>query len=146
MGWWLFAGTDSGIFQNYGSGWEPYSDGLIDYGVVSVAVADWELYAGTRAAGLFHGSPPVGIGDRPTDAPRHSWYSGPTIVRNAIILRGVTHAARTCLVDACGRRAMDLHSGANDVRALAPGVYFVCQGAGRREQGGDRVSKVVVTR
>jgi hypothetical protein len=41
---------------------------------------------------------------------------------------------------------LDLHPGANDVRALAAGVYFVCEGAGRREQGGDRISKIVVTR
>jgi len=50
------------------------------------------------------------------------------------------------LLDVSGRKVLDLGPGANDVRALAPGVYFVREGAGRREQGGVGVRKVVVTR
>ena len=50
-------------------------------------------------------------------------------------------------MDVSGRRVLDLQPGANDVRALAPGVYFVCEGAGRSEQGGGvGIRKVVVTR
>jgi len=29
------------------------------------------------------------------------------------------------LLDVSGRKVLELHPGANDVRALAPGVYFV---------------------
>jgi hypothetical protein len=50
------------------------------------------------------------------------------------------------LLDAAGRRVTNLHAGANDVRALAPGVYFVRDGGGSREQGGAGIRKVVVTR
>jgi len=51
------------------------------------------------------------------------------------------------LLDATGRRVMELHSGANDVRALAPGVYFVRK-QGSRSQGFEdsSVNKVVITR
>ena len=41
---------------------------------------------------------------------------------------------------------LDLHAGANDVRALAPGVYFLKEGGERNEEGGAGIRKVVVTR
>jgi hypothetical protein len=54
--------------------------------------------------------------------------------------------SRAELLDATGRKVADLKPGANDVRALAPGVYFV-----RRLETGDGrpvavIEKVVVTR
>ena len=51
-----------------------------------------------------------------------------------------------CLLDACGRKLLDLGPGVNDVRALAPGVYFVREeprAAGRIPHA---VQKIVVTR
>jgi len=50
------------------------------------------------------------------------------------------------LLDISGRRVMDLKPGANDVRALAPGVYFAGEGPGTRGQGLGRIRKVIVTR
>jgi hypothetical protein len=50
------------------------------------------------------------------------------------------------LLDVSGRKVMDLASGANDVRALAPGVYFVreeLQAASLKTQA---VRKIVLTR
>jgi len=44
------------------------------------------------------------------------------------------------LVDITGRRVLDLKPGANDVRALAPGVYSVCAGVTERR------SRIVVIR
>jgi hypothetical protein len=44
------------------------------------------------------------------------------------------------LLDISGRKAMDLRPGANDVRALAPGVYFV------REAQARGTRKVVIPR
>jgi hypothetical protein len=41
---------------------------------------------------------------------------------------------------------MDLRAGANAVRALAPGVYFLREGGVSREQGGAEISKVVIAR
>jgi hypothetical protein len=51
----------------------------------------------------------------------------PTIVRGAIRLAPTTNPKpqAASLLDAAGRKVMGLLPGANDVRALAPGVYFV---------------------
>jgi hypothetical protein len=51
--------------------------------------------------------------------------------------------SRATLLDATGRGVMSLRPGPNDVRALAPGVYFV-----READGEGRVAnaKVVLTR
>jgi len=52
---------------------------------------------------------------------------------------------RPMLLDAAGRKVMDLQAGANDVRSLAAGVYFVREGDSRiRSVEGARVTKVVV--
>jgi YVTN family beta-propeller protein len=72
-----------------------------------------------------------------------------TLARGVLFLSPLSDArseATSVLLDISGRKVLALHPGANDVRALALGVYFVYQGAARREQGGDRVRKVVVTR
>jgi YVTN family beta-propeller protein len=50
----------------------------------------------------------------------------PTIARGVLFLDDPrTGTAPMTLLDTDGRQVMTLHSGANDVRALAPGVYFV---------------------
>jgi YVTN family beta-propeller protein len=53
---------------------------------------------------------------------------GPSIVRGVLVLPASPRprvSESTCLLDACGRKVMDLRPGANDVRHLSPGVYFV---------------------
>lgn len=50
------------------------------------------------------------------------------------------------LMDISGRKVLDIRPGANDVRALAPGVYFIGEGLGTRGQGLGRIRKVIVTR
>jgi len=47
---------------------------------------------------------------------------------------------KAALLDISGRKVLDLHPGANSVRALAPGVYFV------REAQAQAIHKVVVAR
>lgn len=53
---------------------------------------------------------------------------GPSIVRGVLVLGAVGSRQQTAdraeLLDVSGQKVLDLHSGANDVRALAPGVYF----------------------
>jgi YVTN family beta-propeller protein len=51
----------------------------------------------------------------------------PTIVRGVLFLPEAPGLERKAasLLDISGRDVLDLHPGANDVRALAPGVYFV---------------------
>jgi YVTN family beta-propeller protein len=72
-----------------------------------------------------------------------------TIARSVLSLAEVLgHESKAAsLIDVSGRRVLALHTGANDVRALAPGVYFVrVEGAGSRGQSASSVTKVVVTR
>jgi len=73
-----------------------------------------------------------------------------TVVRGVLWLEpasSIKHQATSRLLDAAGRKVLDLHPGANDVSRLAPGVYFVSE---RSATSGKRsavaVRKVVVTR
>jgi YVTN family beta-propeller protein len=72
--------------------------------------------------------------------------AGPSIVRGVLALP-VSPRPRVsespCLLDACGRKVMELAPGANDVRELAPGVYFVHSTFDNRQS---KMTKVVVTR
>jgi hypothetical protein len=56
----------------------------------------------------------------------------------ADVLRKLARQAAS-LLDISGRKVLDLKSGANDVRALAPGVYFV------REEP-QAIRKVIISR
>jgi len=74
----------------------------------------------------------------------------PTIVCGTLVLGTVAGKQRSAyraeLVDIGGRKVMDLAPGANDVRGLAPGVYFV---RGPRTEDGrpaTAVKKIVVAR
>jgi hypothetical protein len=104
---------------------------------------------------------PVGILDETMNDERGTMNVGPTVVRGVLVLGAVDSRQNTGhraeLLDAAGRKVMALRPGANDVRALAPGVYFVrqqsvvsSQHSGPSAVGGERfavsVRKVVVTR
>ena len=65
----------------------------------------------------------------------------PTLVRGMI---DVGPRVRAVLLDIGGRKVTDLHPGANDLRALAPGVYFLREA--RTQAQAQAVRKVVVTR
>jgi len=77
-----------------------------------------------------------------------------TIVRGVLVLpRDMTglsdnpdRVPRLALLDVSGRKVMDLAPGANDVRALAPGVYFVHSAPSAASRERVAVTKVVVTR
>ena len=71
-----------------------------------------------------------------------------TVIRGILFLppaSGVERLASSVLLDISGRKVLSLHEGANDVRSLSPGVYFVRE---RLAVGGERnaVHKVVLTR
>jgi serine protease AprX len=70
----------------------------------------------------------------------------PSISRGVLYLAEATgHKPQAAsLMDPAGRKVLDLKPGANDVRALAPGVYFV-RGA-RADARGQAVRKVIITR
>jgi len=95
----------------------------------------------------------VGVGASPKpQASRHKLE--PTIVRGVLVLPGPgtrselpernSVMSRAALLDISGRKVLELHPGANDVRALAPGVYFAREAQAQAQA--QAVRKVVVTR
>jgi hypothetical protein len=73
-----------------------------------------------------------------------------TVVRGVLVLGAVDSRQNTGyraeLMDAAGRKVADLRAGANDVRALAPGVYFVRLEPSAVSRQPLAVTKVVLTR
>ena len=70
----------------------------------------------------------------------------PTVARGVLFLAeapGLKHQA-AALLDISGRKVMDLHPCANDVRVLAPGVYFVREAQAQAQP--QAIHKVVITR
>jgi len=71
-----------------------------------------------------------------------------TILRGVLVLpsaSGVERQASGALLDISGRKVLDLLPGPNDVRRLAPGIYFVRQPSTASGKA-SAVTKVVVTR
>ena len=72
-----------------------------------------------------------------------------TVVRDILYLpaaRGEKRKARGELLDVSGRKVLDLKPGANDVRALAPGVYFVLEPPQAPSPKPQTVRRVVIAR
>ncbi|MBM3331192.1 YncE family protein [candidate division WOR-3 bacterium] len=80
------------------------------------------------------------------DDERGTMNAAPTVIRGVLFLPGAaSHKPQaTSLMDATGRKVLDLKPGANDVRAIVPGVYFVR--AESRELSAASCYKIVVTR
>jgi hypothetical protein len=74
---------------------------------------------------------------------------GPTIVRSVLFLPEAVGSERSAagasLLDISGRKVLDLRPGANDVRALAPGVYFVRDEPQAASSKPQAVRKIVLT-
>jgi len=103
-------------------------------------VAFYEPGAGICVASML----PPGVADQPQTTRNGSRVS--SIIRGVLLLpEATTHKPQAAsLLDISGRKVMDLEPGANDARALAPGVYFVRQASSVRHQASS-VSKVVLT-
>jgi hypothetical protein len=69
---------------------------------------------------------PVGTEETMNDA-RQTMNAGATIVRGILNLQSAIFNLQSeiVLLDASGRKVLDLRPGSNDVSALSPGVYFV---------------------
>jgi hypothetical protein len=96
------------------------------------------------------GDTSVGIAEPGSLKPQASSFKlGATVVHGVLHLEafGIRHVAYgTDLVDISGRKVLDLRPGANDVRALAPGVYFVRDAAAQAQAQAQAVRKVLVLR
>ena len=71
---------------------------------------------------------------------------GASVVRGVLFLPEASSRkpeAASWLLDVSGRKVVDIHPGANDVRALAPGVYFVREAQAQAQAQARAVRKVV---
>jgi hypothetical protein len=67
--------------------------------------------------------------------------SWPTVLRDVLLLPGASShksQAASYLLDVEGRKVLELHSGANDISRLTPGVFFVREAS--------KVTKVVIAK
>ena len=109
------------------------------------------VYIVWRKGSVQHGeiwlatNAPLGITEQPTQQPVGAELHA-TVVRNVLVLGAVDSRQNTEyraeLLSIAGRKVMDLEPGANDVRALAPGVYFVREAQAQAQA----IRKIVVTR
>jgi hypothetical protein len=85
-------------------------------------------------AGIEEGRQPMANGLRPSA----------TVIRGVLMIgdRGPKTGDRAELLDASGRKVLDIRAGANDVSRLAPGVYFMREAQAQAQA----VRKVVVTK
>lgn len=123
------------------------SDPDIAVDAAASAYLVWQDGRGNRQTIRFSTNSPLGVEEshKPQATSRKL---GATVVRGVLSLGPGSRqhtAYRAELLDAAGRRVMDIFPGANDVNSLAPGVYFVREAAsGRRSAVG--VRKVIVAR
>jgi len=147
------AGGDSGaVFStDGGADWYELSTGP---GGVRLSCLDFlgqpenSLIVGTRGASCWLWDPDVGIEETMNDE-RGTMNAGPTIVRGVPLFSGAKGEGREAngvLLDALGRKVLDLRLGPNDVSRLAPGVYFVREAQAQAQAQAKAVRKVVVTR
>jgi hypothetical protein len=88
--------------------------------------------------------PNPGVAETPGEEVRT--LNANTVVRGMLFLPSLRRTAKCSLLAIDGRKVLDLHPGANDVRALAPGVYFVREELQASSNKPLAVRKVVVTR
>ncbi|MEO0070039.1 MAG: hypothetical protein ABIK18_04510, partial [candidate division WOR-3 bacterium] len=69
-------------------------------------------------------NPNVGIEERFLPTANGSWRAA-TIVRNVLELEPVSGHRSSVLFDISGRKVLELMPGENNIRHLAPGVYFI---------------------
>jgi hypothetical protein len=102
-----------------------------------------KTYNTDRIWGEMNPTPGGGIEETMNDE-RVSMNVGPTIVRGVLFLPSSLLPPPFSLLSIDGRKVMDLKPGANDVRALAPGVYFVRETQAQAQA--QAVRKIVLTR
>jgi hypothetical protein len=89
----------------------------------------------------------VGVEERPKAEARVA-NSSATVVRGVLFLAGATSCKpqAASLLDASGRKVLDLVPGPNDVSRLSPGVYFVRGAQAQAQAQAQAIGKVILTR
>jgi hypothetical protein len=110
------------------------------------AIIAWHSYQSGVGSGTYAQRVADGSGvEEPLNAEVQATNTGPTVVRGVLDLQVGSRqntGYRAELADVSGRKVLDLQPGANDVRALAPGVYFVRKAQAQAQA----VQKVIITR
>lgn len=98
---------------------------------------------GRAAVAVIRDSSVVGMAEQPLCA--NVRQTIPTVVRGSLNLNTgfFVNGGPVFLLDASGRRCRNLYSGNNDLRGLAPGVYFLVP---REKSGRNEIRKLIVTR
>ena len=94
---------------------------------------------------LVYPDAPPGIEEAMNDE-RGGMNWEPSIVRGLLELGAVDSRQQTAygaeFLDVGGRKVMDLKTGANDVRGLAPGVYFVREAQAQAQAAGSKLQAI----
>jgi hypothetical protein len=112
----------------------------------SVAYAgDYALVGGHRALYIMQY---IGSGAKETEKVAAQVLNCATVVRGVLFLpEAPDHKLLPAsLLDVSGRRVLSLHSGANDIHGLAPGIYFVRSGLSAVSRERSAVARVVIAR
>ena len=158
----LMAGDTDRVFytfsSDYGASWsdpELVSEDTVtldidapDIGADSAghAYIVWMTTQTQNSEVWFATNNPAAIAEQPSQRQPHGTQLFATMVHNVLFLQEATSPKlqASSLLDIGGRKIMDLRTGANDVRALAPGVYFVREAQAQAQA--QAVRKIVVTR
>jgi hypothetical protein len=136
----VLAGTQDYYLADLTSG--PDSSMLLVFTSVTESINGYPAHR-TRVWGLP--SPFSGIDEHMTF--QVPGYRPPTIVRGALFLSefaGHRPQPTSWLLDATGRKVLTLHVGANDVRSLPAGIYFVR--IAQAQAQAQAIRKIIVTR
>jgi len=109
----------------------------IDYGTQDSAAADdFDGVLRPQGAGYDIGAfEYVGAGTKETMNDGRGTMNSATVVRGVLLLGDCPRTGtvpKAVLLDVCGRKALDLARGPNDLSRLSPGVYFVREASGTR--------------
>jgi large repetitive protein len=118
-------------------------------GQMSLVYQDWagtlggKTYNAERVWGMMDPNPAITEVTKPGV---RLMNRGATIIRGVLMLgdRGPKTGDRAQLLDVSGRKVMELRAGANDVRALAAGVYFIKEGQGIGGEGLGKTRKIIL--
>jgi len=103
------------------------------------------IYVGCQDVILVYPDAPPGIEEAMNDE-RGGMNWEPSIVRGLLELGAVDSRQQTAygaeFLDVGGRKVMDLKTGANDVRGLAPGVYFVREAQAQAQAAGSKLQAI----
>jgi hypothetical protein len=119
----------------YGTADVAYDVAVVgDYAYVAACNAGLQICQ-FYGAGIEEGRQPMANGSRPSA----------TVIRGVLLWEayGTRHTAYGAeLLNISGRTVLDLHSGANDVSRLAPGVYFISERGTKNED--PRTVRIVI--